>query len=126
MAPWSAAFFFFQAEDGIRDDLVTGVQTCALPILARGAPWSRRWDRLFDWAPCLPAQAGSSKHESWSVVEDRIDGWWNQRSTAGFTMRALVRPKKRFLVRKRKNLRPHKTQSPIKMEKCLLTTPTQL
>src|SRR2546425_3330248 len=26
------AFFFFQAEDGIRDKLVTGVQTCALPI----------------------------------------------------------------------------------------------
>src|SRR2546425_7626939 len=29
-------FFFFQAEDGIRDKLVTGVQTCALPISARG------------------------------------------------------------------------------------------
>src|SRR5207244_6461485 len=29
---------FFQAEDGIRDDLVTGVQTCALPISA----WSSR------------------------------------------------------------------------------------
>src|SRR2546425_3171140 len=28
-------FFFFQAEDGIRDKLVTGVQTCALPICAR-------------------------------------------------------------------------------------------
>src|SRR5205823_11348772 len=28
-------FFFFQAEDGIRDKLVTGVQTCALPISAR-------------------------------------------------------------------------------------------
>src|SRR6266849_8546400 len=27
-------FFFFQAEDGIRDPLVTGVQTCALPIYA--------------------------------------------------------------------------------------------
>src|SRR2546425_3805780 len=26
------AIFFFQAEDGIRDKLVTGVQTCALPI----------------------------------------------------------------------------------------------
>src|SRR5690348_18410312 len=25
-------FFFFQAEDGIRDGRVTGVQTCALPI----------------------------------------------------------------------------------------------
>src|SRR2546427_1596713 len=28
-----ALFFFFQAEDGIRDLTVTGVQTCALPIL---------------------------------------------------------------------------------------------
>src|SRR5438105_10634674 len=31
-------FFFFQAEDGIRDPLVTGVQTCALPIWSS---WSR-------------------------------------------------------------------------------------
>src|SRR5207244_5650707 len=46
-APTSASIyafycFFFQAEDGIRDDLVTGVQTCALPISCRapgaGAP----------------------------------------------------------------------------------------
>src|SRR6266536_3520060 len=29
---WVLPFFFFQAEDGIRDPLVTGVQTCALPI----------------------------------------------------------------------------------------------
>src|SRR5438034_8401858 len=28
-------FFFFQAEDGIRDHCVTGVQTCALPILTQ-------------------------------------------------------------------------------------------
>src|SRR3989449_11530229 len=28
--------FFFQAEDGIRDVAVTGVQTCALPISTRG------------------------------------------------------------------------------------------
>src|SRR5260370_14226395 len=31
-------FFFFQAEDGIRDSSVTGVQTCALPI----SPWLER------------------------------------------------------------------------------------
>src|SRR5690349_23818348 len=31
-------FFFFQAEDGIRDLYVTGVQTCALPISARDRP----------------------------------------------------------------------------------------
>src|SRR5438132_14037405 len=30
-------FFFFQAEDGIRDHCVTGVQTCALPILPPAA-----------------------------------------------------------------------------------------
>src|SRR5258708_28244986 len=34
--PWvSYSLCFFQAEDGIRDDLVTGVQTCALPICNR-------------------------------------------------------------------------------------------
>src|SRR2546421_8616292 len=31
--------FFFQAEDGIRDLIVTGVQTCALPIYPKD-PWS--------------------------------------------------------------------------------------
>src|SRR5256885_11501587 len=49
--------FFFQAEDGIRDYKVTGVQTCALPIsTARGpAGRSRR--------PCpgLPAPPGHSR-----------------------------------------------------------------
>src|SRR6266481_7160025 len=32
--PMCFFFFFFQAEDGIRDGTVTGVKTCALPILA--------------------------------------------------------------------------------------------
>src|SRR2546421_6566513 len=32
----SCFFFFFQAEDGIRDLIVTGVQTCALPIYPGG------------------------------------------------------------------------------------------
>src|SRR5947207_13826942 len=31
----TAWFFFFQADDGIRDHCVTGVQTCALPISLR-------------------------------------------------------------------------------------------
>src|SRR5207249_6803925 len=33
-------FFFFQAEDGIRDRNVTGVQTCALPISTAPASWA--------------------------------------------------------------------------------------
>src|SRR3989454_9338662 len=36
-------FFFFQAEDGIRDYKVTGVQTCALPIWFWGRPWPGQW-----------------------------------------------------------------------------------
>src|SRR5690625_6012020 len=58
-----AAVFFFQAEDGIRDGHVTGVQTCALPIsgllhtasdleemsvrVESGAsPWAQGYERL--------------------------------------------------------------------------------
>src|SRR5712664_1702572 len=52
-------FFFFQAEDGIRDLIVTGVQTCALPISAargpappRGARQRRvQWSRAGRRAP---------------------------------------------------------------------------
>src|SRR5207248_7777206 len=39
----SCFFFFFQAEDGIRDRTVTGVQTCALPILILGLGESSGW-----------------------------------------------------------------------------------
>src|SRR2546429_3184993 len=38
----ASVFFFFQAEDGIRDVAVTGVQTCALPISARSSSARRR------------------------------------------------------------------------------------
>src|SRR5438067_4552904 len=54
-------FFFFQAEDGIRDRNVTGVQTCALPILstsqdstatgrAMARSMSTAWSRMEVWA----------------------------------------------------------------------------
>src|SRR5205809_4260454 len=42
--PASVEFFFFQAEDGIRDVAVTGVQTCALPISPTSSlSWFSRW-----------------------------------------------------------------------------------
>src|SRR2546425_3855620 len=37
--------FFFQAEDGIRDKLVTGVQTCALPISSGDLPEAEHGER---------------------------------------------------------------------------------
>src|SRR5205823_9344760 len=42
--------FFFQAEDGIRDKLVTGVQTCALPISLQLMPESTpRVQKALNW-----------------------------------------------------------------------------
>src|SRR5207244_5705298 len=38
--------FFFQEEDGIRDDLVTGVQTCALPISEGGGGFLQAAPRM--------------------------------------------------------------------------------
>src|SRR5258707_4341000 len=43
------AFFYFQAEDGIRDIGVTGVQTCALPICSyRSHIVPRNWPEKFE------------------------------------------------------------------------------
>src|SRR6266478_990840 len=50
--------FFFQAEDGIRDLTVTGVQTCALPISAGG-----RSERRQHGAPDPPGMRGASRRE---------------------------------------------------------------
>src|SRR2546429_4092819 len=50
----SCVVFFFQAEDGIRDVAVTGVQTCALPISSNGkcgathSNWRNEWARRRD------------------------------------------------------------------------------
>src|SRR5690606_40665306 len=49
---WQILIFVFQAEDGIRDFHVTGVQTCALPISSASA-CSRLWSTGFCWGlPC--------------------------------------------------------------------------
>src|SRR5207244_10399274 len=50
--------FFFQAEDGIRDDLVTGVQTCAFRSLA--APAAPGVDRALPQDPPGLAPAGQA------------------------------------------------------------------
>src|SRR5256886_9989534 len=53
-----SSFFFFQAEDGIRDLTVTGVQTCALPISPRPA---RKYQQLL---PCARWPRGSALRNS--------------------------------------------------------------
>src|SRR5207249_1279201 len=56
-------FFFFQAEDGIRDRNVTGVQTCALPIFLLDA----------DDHPLAPARVPNARaHAKRQIVAERL------------------------------------------------------
>src|SRR2546430_8799054 len=50
---WCIFVFFFQAEDGIRDLTVTGVQTCALPISVVGVVGDVRSTTLTQESPAL-------------------------------------------------------------------------
>src|SRR5437867_7684446 len=74
--PGNAAYapFFFQAEDGIRDRTVTGVQTCALPIWTRTC---RRRRRPHAAARARRMVGGSS---SLSLVGARSEGGVQPRS----------------------------------------------
>src|SRR5216684_4776139 len=60
-------FFFFQAEDGIRDVAVTGVQTCALPISARHRevhPQDGGARRRAAGARCVPGRAEAPRGDA--------------------------------------------------------------
>src|SRR5207237_3092036 len=75
--------FFFQAEDGIRDSSVTGVQTCALPICILGIMsstfdietgilcWLCRRLRLIERPECMVRRFAASKSgvTAWSAHE---------------------------------------------------------
>src|SRR3712207_1339347 len=62
-------FFFFQAEDGIRDIGVTGVQTCALPIFAH--PENR--------APARHDPAHRRHEDHRDNLPARSYGWYDHR-----------------------------------------------
>src|SRR3712207_9254667 len=59
-----SVIFFFQAEDGIRDIGVTGVQTCALPILSRTGPLTTAPVRS------RPAEPARSQGRSLALLAD--------------------------------------------------------
>src|SRR5205807_3419914 len=90
---WAFRFFFFQAEDGIRDYKVTGVQTCALPIClpccsappapalpaTTGWPWAVFPTCTCFWTTVLPQHTSRSR----SIRRDRYGcsclSWWGWR-----------------------------------------------
>src|SRR3990170_3950900 len=86
----SIFFVFFQAEDGIRDDLVTGVQTCALPI----SPEDRDVHDPEEWAGSVLVSdaeraefrkllaAGLADSFRLFEHEEKSFSWWDYRAAA--------------------------------------------
>src|SRR2546430_11879327 len=71
-------FFFFQAEDGIRDLTVTGVQTCALPISLRSLSWNSS----------VPAMEAGVEEALTALqyygTTNLVAGGWSMNSSDGF------------------------------------------
>src|SRR5205807_7946455 len=78
---------FFQAEDGIRDYKVTGVQTCALPILGMRAP-----DDVSEAARLLDAGAFGAEHVVAVLGKTEGNGGVNDftRALATLSFRMLI------------------------------------
>src|SRR5215213_10987045 len=102
-------FFFFQAEDGIRDWSVTGVQTCALPISLPIVAWGTeeqktrfvpplaRGESLGAFALTEP-DSGSDASALRTRAEADVDGWrvsgrkqWITNGAAGGTILLFAR-----------------------------------
>src|SRR5205809_2921678 len=67
-------FFFFQAEDGIRDVAVTGVQTCALPIFERALPLAEEPTEIRATALSVAASEAAMRGDEVRVTELLCEG----------------------------------------------------
>src|SRR6266404_3280673 len=91
-------FFFFQAEDGIRDKLVTGVQTCALPISRNCVASRARISASRGCCHCRRVVAESSTaadgefhgQTSWQTSQPKIHGPRPARSAGGIGPRCSI------------------------------------
>src|SRR5690606_40453907 len=70
-------FFFFQAEDGIRDFHVTGVKTCALPIC----------DKRVDWllARAQAEELRGTDARRFTLLPERVHAGWGYLDEASLT-----------------------------------------
>src|SRR2546430_5380321 len=76
-----SVFFFFQAEDGIRDLTVTGVQTCALPI-SLSANKSRRARTEAAGRNAVTEQNGSARSKLLPTSKPKKSGGVTPRTSA--------------------------------------------
>src|SRR2546430_3757928 len=103
-------FFFFQAEDGIRDLTVTGVQTCALPIYraTRGGRRRERGVRLGGRDQVLAREADRSVGSGSATGTPSIQPARDHRRTRHAGRRAATTPR-----RDRKSTRLNSSHSQI-------------
>src|SRR2546425_9763140 len=101
-------FFFFQAEDGIRDKLVTGVQTCALPISSSVSAYllaktedvrsetrieEDNYVRALEWADSIGVDIVSSSLGYLTFDKDRKSVVWGKSVDLGG--RRIIKKKKK-------------------------------
>src|SRR3989454_12379525 len=94
----SQSFFFFQAEDGIRDYKVTGVQTCALPI------WHRsllpRLEDAAEWLRVSLPPSGRRDQPRHASLRRRAGGRGPERPTALSQRRQRPGPRRGLQARR--------------------------
>src|SRR5690606_40794827 len=80
--------FFFQAEDGIRDFHVTGVQTCALPIFRHLRTTYKRcvYSHPPPWSTKKPRSAGAERGFGKTGAEPYLSLDFRSLPTANFTL----------------------------------------
>src|SRR2546422_11734143 len=107
-------FFFFQAEDGIRDVAVTGVQTCALPI-SGPAGWRAR-ARPPRGTPATagrpPAPGSRETDRAWDARARGRAGGGPRRATAAAGGPAAGAPRTSRPRRARERTLPRRARSP--------------
>src|SRR6266581_7875115 len=91
----SSVVFFFQAEDGIRDGRVTGVQTCALPI------WTVASADFINYVPKLEAAKGTP---SVKMVSAGADGTIDFPASVDFGPTHVIVPGATGIRRRRRRL----------------------
>src|SRR5437764_1555746 len=109
-------FFFFQAEDGIRDTSVTGVQTCALPIYT--SELAKNPSPPADQAVAAPATSGSveqrlsSLEDTTQLLNSRVE---DRKSTRLNSSHRCISYAVFCLKKKKKKRIKHKTHNKHKI-----------
>src|SRR5699024_12223648 len=101
----SSVVFFFQAEDGIRDRNVTGVQTCALPILTSIPGVTTRTVGTKVPVAAVSGQVNSNDREHWQQISPMPIAWGTpDQEVVNIARKSIPQEEWQILERARKRL----------------------